>query len=120
MTTVEDMIVVHDYNGASMMKMDKNMKAASKTLIKLMQDNYPETLAVKFFVNVPWFFETVYSMVTAFTSERTKKKFVICSKGTIREKMLQVIDVECLPIEYPIQYCLVIYVVDCCYIWRAQ
>jgi len=100
MDNIENMIIVHDYEGVSFMKMDKNMKLASKTLIKLFQDNYPETLAVKIFVNVPWFFDSIYSVVTAFTTDTTKKKFVVCSKDSIRERMLTFIDVESLPQEY--------------------
>lgn len=37
MDTVEDMVIIHDYNGASFLKIDKNMKLASKTLIALFQ-----------------------------------------------------------------------------------
>lgn len=39
-------------------------------------------------------------MVTAFVSERTKSKFVVCSKSSVREKLLQHIPVENLPQEY--------------------
>lgn len=37
MDTVENMVVVHDYANASMFKIDKNVKLASNTLIKLFQ-----------------------------------------------------------------------------------
>lgn len=100
MDTVEDMVIIHDYNGASFLKIDKNMKLASKTLIALFQDYYPELLAKKFFVHIPWFFETVYNMVSVFVSDRTKSKFVICSKSSVREKLLANIPVENLPQEY--------------------
>lgn len=51
---VDSMIQVHDYKGASMFGRSANAKAATKEIIKVLQDNYPEFLAVKFFVNVPW------------------------------------------------------------------
>eukprot|EP00026_Physarum_polycephalum_P007950 Phypoly_transcript_08023.p1 GENE.Phypoly_transcript_08023~~Phypoly_transcript_08023.p1 ORF type:complete len:445 (+),score=102.83 Phypoly_transcript_08023:178-1512(+) len=100
METVEDMVILHDYEGVSMLSMDKNTKQASRTLIALFQDYYPELLAKKFFVNIPWFFETVYNVISAFVSDRTKAKFVLCSKGSLREKLLVNIPVENLPTEY--------------------
>eukprot|EP01111_Echinosteliopsis_oligospora_P019627 TRINITY_DN9581_c0_g1_i1.p1 TRINITY_DN9581_c0_g1~~TRINITY_DN9581_c0_g1_i1.p1 ORF type:complete len:406 (-),score=105.25 TRINITY_DN9581_c0_g1_i1:99-1316(-) len=100
MDKIEDMVIIHDYNGASMLKMDANMKAASKTLIELFQKYYPELLARKFFINIPWFFEAVYSVVSLLVNERTKSKFVLCSKDSIREKLISYIPVENLPREY--------------------
>lgn len=41
---VDSMIVVHDYKGASMFGRTANAKAATKEIIKIMQDNYPEVL----------------------------------------------------------------------------
>lgn len=66
----------------------------------LIQDYYPEMLATKFFVNIPGFFQGMFSAFSPFISEATKKKFIVCAKGSVREKMLQVIDVDCLPQEY--------------------
>lgn len=47
------MVQVHDYNGASIWGRTANTKEATNLLIKLMQDNYPEFLSTKLFVNVP-------------------------------------------------------------------
>lgn len=41
---VDSMIQVHDYKGASMFGRTANAKAATKDIIKIMQDNYPEFL----------------------------------------------------------------------------
>jgi hypothetical protein len=38
------MLQVHDYAGASMFGRTANAKEATNTIIKLMQDNYPEFL----------------------------------------------------------------------------
>lgn len=100
MEKIEDMVIVHDYNNVSLLSMDKNTKLASKTLIALFQDNYPELLARKFFVNIPWFFESVFNVLTALASQRTKEKFVVCSKSSLREKLLVNVPVENLPTAY--------------------
>ena len=46
-TTVDTMVQVHDYKGVSMFGRTANSKQATKEIIKIMQDNYPEFL-VKF------------------------------------------------------------------------
>lgn len=42
--TVDSMIQVHDYKDVSMFGRSANSKAATKEIIKIMQDNYPEYL----------------------------------------------------------------------------
>ncbi|GAM29084.1 hypothetical protein SAMD00019534_122600 [Acytostelium subglobosum LB1] len=96
----ENMVVVHDYKDVSMLGMDKRTKQASRETIQLLQDNYPEMLARKFFINVPWFFEKLYGFFTAFSNERTRKKFIVCGNKTYRKELLQFIDAESLPTKY--------------------
>jgi hypothetical protein len=43
-TYTDSMIQAHDYKGASMFGRTANTKEATNTIIKLMQDNYPEFL----------------------------------------------------------------------------
>eukprot|EP01112_Ceratiomyxa_fruticulosa_P002799 TRINITY_DN1302_c0_g1_i1.p1 TRINITY_DN1302_c0_g1~~TRINITY_DN1302_c0_g1_i1.p1 ORF type:complete len:509 (-),score=126.97 TRINITY_DN1302_c0_g1_i1:102-1628(-) len=100
MRDVENMIVIHDYDGVAMSRTDARVKAASKTIIQLFQNYYPETIARKVFVNVPWFFGALYSLFSSFTSERTRSKFIVCTKGAIKEKLIEFIPVDNLPEEY--------------------
>lgn len=78
---------VHDYNGVSMFRIDPGMKAATKEIIQVFGDNYPELLSTKFFVNVPslmgWvftFFKTI-----GIISEATLKKFQVFNHGDLGE-----------------------------------
>lgn len=41
---IDSMVQVHDYRGVSLFGRTANTKQATNTLIKLMQDNYPEFL----------------------------------------------------------------------------
>lgn len=50
---IDSMVQVHDYKDASLFGRTANTKEATNVLIKLMQDNYPEFLSRKLFVNVP-------------------------------------------------------------------
>ncbi|KAI8378257.1 CRAL-TRIO domain-containing protein [Choanephora cucurbitarum] len=77
---VDSMVQMHDYKGASMFGRTANAKEATNTIIKIMQDNYPEFLATKFFVNVPKWGSIVFKLVRPLLSEATVKKFVICAK----------------------------------------
>lgn len=45
----DSMVVIHDYNNASLFGRSQNAKSATKDIIKIMQDNYPEFL-VSFFL----------------------------------------------------------------------
>lgn len=40
----DSMVVIHDYKGASLFGRSQNAKTATKEIIKIMQDNYPEFL----------------------------------------------------------------------------
>lgn len=44
----DSMVQVHDYKDASIFGRTANTKKATNTLIKLMQDNYPELLVSKY------------------------------------------------------------------------
>ncbi|KAJ2722458.1 Non-classical phosphatidylinositol transfer protein (PITP) [Coemansia sp. Benny D115] len=94
---VADMVQVHDYDGVGLLSYDKSAKAASKATVQLMSDNYPETLAVKIFANVPFWGETIFNIVCRWLSEETKKKFVVASKSSAPRVLAERIGAENLP-----------------------
>ncbi|CAG8443778.1 23678_t:CDS:2 [Dentiscutata erythropus] len=98
--TIDQMIQVHDYNLITFASYDTTAKTASKTVTQIMQDNYPEFLAVKFFVNVPWWGDWVFKFISIFLSEQTKAKFVVTSANGVKDSMLEVIDEDNLPVTY--------------------
>ncbi|ORZ15814.1 CRAL-TRIO domain-containing protein [Absidia repens] len=94
---VDSMIQVHDYLGASMFGRSANAKAATSEIIKILQDNYPEFLATKFFVNVPWWGSKIFSLIRPLLPEATVKKFVVCSNGELLNTLEKSIDKDQLP-----------------------
>ncbi|WVQ80595.1 phosphatidylinositol transfer protein SFH5 [Cryptococcus sp. DSM 104549] len=70
---------VHLYEGVSFLRMDPDVKAASKATIELMGAHYPETLSRKFFVGVPLVMSWVFTAVRMFVSAETARKFVVIS-----------------------------------------
>ncbi|EIE80941.1 hypothetical protein G6F46_010764 [Rhizopus delemar] len=100
LVNVDSMIVIHDYKGASVLGRTQNAKTATKEIIKIMQDNYPEFLATKFFVNVPWWGSTIFKLVRPLLSEATVKKFVVCSNDELYSNLTKLIPEENLADTY--------------------
>ncbi|EXX57255.1 uncharacterized protein OCT59_000459 [Rhizophagus irregularis] len=97
---VDQMIQVHDYNLVAYANYDSTVKNASKNVTQVLQENYPEFLAAKFFVNVPWWGDMMFKFVSMFLSEQTKKKFIVTSAGGVKDSMLNLIPEENLPTIY--------------------
>ncbi|CAG8531422.1 2487_t:CDS:2 [Ambispora leptoticha] len=97
---VDQMIQVHDYEGVGFGSHDRTTKNASKQVTQVMQDNYPEFLAVKFFVNVPWWGDLIFKFISVFLTEQTKKKFIVTTASNAKEKMTKYIAEEELPTKY--------------------
>ncbi|ORX49405.1 CRAL/TRIO domain-containing protein [Hesseltinella vesiculosa] len=97
---VDAMIQVHDYKGASMLGRSSNAKQATKQVIQIMKDNYPEFLAIKFFVNVPWWGSKIFTLIKPMLPEATIKKFVVCANDQLLATLEKTIDRGELPKVY--------------------
>ncbi|ERM95569.1 patellin-6 [Amborella trichopoda] len=78
----------------------RELRVASNHILSLFQDNYPEMVARKIFINVPWYFSMLYSMFSPFLTQRTKSKFVIAREGNVAEALYKFIRPENVPIQY--------------------
>ncbi|CAI9097218.1 OLC1v1033592C1 [Oldenlandia corymbosa var. corymbosa] len=78
----------------------RELRVASNHILSLFQDNYPEMVARKIFINVPWYFSMLYSMFSPFLTQRTKSKFVISKEGNVAETLYKFIRPEDLPVQY--------------------
>ncbi|KAF5747648.1 patellin-6 [Tripterygium wilfordii] len=78
----------------------RELRAASNHVLSLFQDNYPEMVARKIFINVPWYFSVIYSMFSPFLNQRTKSKFVISREGNVTETLYKFIRPEDIPVQY--------------------
>ncbi|KAL6496158.1 Patellin-6 [Orobanche gracilis] len=78
----------------------RELRLASNQILSLFQDNYPELVAKKIFLNVPWYFSLLYSMFSPFLTQRTKSKFVISKEGNVAETLYKYISPENIPIQY--------------------
>lgn len=78
----------------------RELRVASNHILSLFQDNYPEMVARKIFINVPWYFSVLYSMFSPFLTHRTKSKFVISKEGNAAETLYKFIRPENVPVQY--------------------
>lgn len=81
------MAQVHDYKGVSIFRIDSDMKAATKEIIKLFSDHYPELLSKKFFINVPLIMGWVFGFFRAMgiISAATLKRFEVFNHGDLSD-----------------------------------
>ncbi|MQL99792.1 hypothetical protein Taro_032520 [Colocasia esculenta] len=78
----------------------RELRVASNQILSLFQDNYPEMVARKVFINVPWYFSILYSMFSPFLTQWTKSKFVIAKEGNVAETLYKFIRPEFVPVQY--------------------
>jgi hypothetical protein len=83
-----------------MLKMDSRMKKATKTIIALFQDNYPEMLSTKLFLSVPRVMEVLFNLMSSFSDPATRRKFRMVGPGNGRAALLEFIRPEQLPPTY--------------------
>lgn len=76
------------------------LRVVSNQILSLFQDNYPELVARKVFINVPWYFSMMYSMFSPFLTQRTRSKFVISKEGNTTETLYKFIRPEYVPVQY--------------------
>ncbi|KAI0683682.1 CRAL-TRIO domain-containing protein [Cytidiella melzeri] len=99
----DQMVQVHDYEGVNFMGgRDANQKAAASEATKIFQENYPEFLATKFFINVPTFATWIFWFFKSLLSSKTFSKMSVVGTGksTVSAALLPVIDAKELPKRY--------------------
>ncbi|GMH38619.1 hypothetical protein BSKO_06503 [Bryopsis sp. KO-2023] len=97
---VEDIVHVHDYSGVKLLRMDKEFQSATRRIIRVFGDYYPEMLSVKFFINVPRVVEVLFNFFSMFLHPKTVSKFRLCGQTGIRGALLEKIAPEELPGSY--------------------
>ncbi|KAH9973587.1 CRAL/TRIO domain-containing protein [Lactifluus volemus] len=100
--TVDQMIQVHDYEGAKLSSRTANSKAAASEISSIFQSHYPEFLAQKFFINVPAIMTWIFWLFKPLLSPATfaKMKVVGHGPGTVGKELLPLIDAKDLPAQY--------------------
>ncbi|KAG8080661.1 hypothetical protein GUJ93_ZPchr0007g5823 [Zizania palustris] len=61
----------------------------TRQVIALLQDNYPEFIAKKVFINVPWWYIAANKVVSPFLTQLTKSKIIFCSPAKSTETIFR-------------------------------
>ncbi|KAJ1286451.1 hypothetical protein BS78_03G352700 [Paspalum vaginatum] len=75
-------------------------RAVTRQAVTLLQDNYPEFIAKKVFINVPWWYLAANKMMSPFLTQRTKSKFVFASPAKSAETLFRYIAPEQVPVQF--------------------
>ncbi|KAL4572428.1 hypothetical protein LXL04_019205 [Taraxacum kok-saghyz] len=78
----------------------RELREASNHILSLFQDNYPEMVACKIFINVPWYFSMLFAIFSPFLTQRTRSKIVISKEGSVAETLYKYIRPEDIPVQY--------------------
>lgn len=80
-------VQIKDLHGMGMwMLRDASAVSTVQQIISTCTSMYPESLATLYFINAPFFFPMVWSVISNFLNERTKKKVHVL--GTDYEEVL--------------------------------
>ncbi|ONI11913.1 hypothetical protein PRUPE_4G134100 [Prunus persica] len=98
---VSSILLVHDLKdmpGPS----KKELRLATKQVVGLLQDNYPEFVARNIFINVPfWYYAySASTLLLPFLTPRTNSKFVFARPSRVTDNLLKFIAAEELPVHY--------------------
>ncbi|XP_078182103.1 patellin-3-like [Carex rostrata] len=75
-------------------------RQVTKQALTLFQDNYPEFIAKKVFINVPWWYLAVNQMMSPFLTQRTKSKFVFAGPSKSAEILFKHVAPEQVPVQF--------------------
>ncbi|KDP34841.1 hypothetical protein JCGZ_09129 [Jatropha curcas] len=78
----------------------KELRVAMNQAVGLLQDNYPEFVARNIFINVPFWYYALNSLLSRFLTQRSKSKFVVARPAKVTETLLKYIPAEEIPVQY--------------------
>ncbi|KAG1361518.1 patellin-6 [Cocos nucifera] len=78
----------------------KELRSATKKVVSVLQDNYPEFVVRNIFVNVSFWYYVYHALFSNLITPRTKGKFIFVRPSKVLETLLKFI----APVEIPVQY----------------
>ncbi|KAK4491542.1 hypothetical protein RD792_002294 [Penstemon davidsonii] len=78
----------------------KEVRAAVDKAVSVLQDNYPEFVAKNIFINVPFWYLALQSLLSPFLTQRTKSKLVYARSSKVTETLLKYVPIQEIPTQY--------------------
>eukprot|EP00252_Welwitschia_mirabilis_P027671 TRINITY_DN955_c0_g1_i1.p1 TRINITY_DN955_c0_g1~~TRINITY_DN955_c0_g1_i1.p1 ORF type:complete len:607 (+),score=128.82 TRINITY_DN955_c0_g1_i1:305-2125(+) len=97
---INSMVQITDLKSSPSPLLSKGLRQVTRKALAILQDNYPEFVARKIFLNVPWWYAAVNAMLSPFLTQRTRSKFVFARPARVTETLFKYISPEFVPIQY--------------------
>jgi len=97
---ISSMVQITDLKNSASTLGKKELKQAADQILTLLQDNYPEFVAKKIFINASWWYLAYYTMITPFVSPRTSSKFVAARPAKVSDTLFKYFSPEHVPVQY--------------------
>ncbi|WOL19309.1 patellin-4-like [Canna indica] len=78
----------------------KELRNATREVVSILQDNYPEFVAKNIFLNVSFRYYAYHALFSPFITPRTRSKFIFARPSKVTETLLKFITPENIPIQY--------------------
>ncbi|XP_065859425.1 patellin-4 [Euphorbia lathyris] len=78
----------------------KELRNATKKVVELLQENYPEFVAKNIFINVPFWYYAYSALFSPSLSQRTKNKIVYARSARVSDTLLKYIPASQIPVQY--------------------
>lgn len=97
---ISSMVQITDLKNSAATLGKRELKQAADQILTLLQDNYPEFVAKKIFINASWWYLAYYTMISPFVSPRTSSKFVAVRPAKVSEAFFRYCSPEHVPVQY--------------------
>ncbi|XP_042405723.1 patellin-4-like [Zingiber officinale] len=78
----------------------KELRTATREVVAVLQDNYPEFVAKNIFLNVSFRYYAYHALFSPFITPRTRSKFIFARSSKVTETLLKFISAENIPVQY--------------------
>lgn len=97
---ISSMVQITDLKNSAATLGKKELKQAADQILTILQDNYPEFVAKKIFINASWWYLAYYTMISPFVTPRTSSKFVAARPAKVSETLFKYFSPEHVPVQY--------------------
>lgn len=97
---INSMVQITDLKNSSGLSKFRGLQQSIKKTLPIIEDNYPEFIAKKIFVNASRWYIAFFTMIYPFLTQEAKSKFVVTSPARVTETLFRYILPEYVPVQY--------------------
>ena len=97
---IYQMCIIMDIRNIDFTTLSKDVYQFVELRASYDQSYYPESLGQLIVVNNSKLIQTMWALVSGFIDDKTRKKVLLCNNDDYKEKLLEIIDIDSLPIHF--------------------